>query len=142
MIIVDILTALQDENDIILRDRTFHPRTVEVAVLDTGENVYWAYGDVGVWLSVDPGGEEIVQFEDLDEELEPEDDVVVYGGDDYEFSYEGSATLKDDETSSMFTFREYENSNGKRIRLTTNEGNGDVTVSLGFIVTEEEVQEA
>lgn len=142
MIIQDILSAFESEQSIIVRDKTFHPHTVETAILDTGEQVFWAYGDVGVWLSVDPGGEEIMQFEDLDEEVEPEDDVVVYGGSDFEFSYEGSARLKDDETSAVYAFREFENNDGKRIRLTTNEGTGDVTVSFGSIVTEEEIQEA
>jgi len=142
MTIAEIVLALQVDHNIIVRDKTFHPRSVETAVLDTGENVYWAYGAAGVWLSVDPGGEEIMQFEDIDEELEPEDDVVVYGGNDFEFSYEGSATLKDDDTSTTYSFREFENSDGRRIRLTTNEGSGDTKVSFGAVVTEEEIQEA
>jgi hypothetical protein len=142
MMISEIVAALQAETGIIVRDKTFHVRSVETAILDTGENVFWAYSDAGVWLSVDPGGEEIMQFEDIDEELEPEDDVVVYGGNDYEFSYEGSATLKDDETAATYTFREFENSDGRRIRLTTDEGNGDTTVSFGMVVTEEEIQQA
>ncbi len=142
MIIAEIISALQNGTDIVVRDKTFHPRSVETVILDSGENVFWAYGDAGIWLSVDPGGEEIMQFEDIDEELEPEDDVVVYGGNDFEFSYEGSATLKDDETAAMYTFREFESADGRRIRLTTDEGNGDTTVSSGSVVTEEEIQEA
>ncbi len=142
MMISEIVAALQADSGIIVRDKTFHVRSLETAVLDTGENVFWAYGDAGMWLSVDPGSEEIMQFEDIDEELEPEDDVVVYGGNDYEFSYEGSAALKDDETATTYVFREFENSDGRRIRLTTDEGNGDTTVSFGMVVTEEEIQEA
>lgn len=142
MTIAEIVAALQEGNDVIVRDKTFHTRSLETVILDTGENVFWAYGDAGMWLSVDPGGEEIMQFEDIDEELEPEDDVVVYGGNDFEFSYEGSATLKDDETAAMYTFREFESADGRRIRLTTDEGNGDTTVSSGSVVTEEEIQEA
>ena len=142
MTIAEIVAALQEGKDVIVRDKTFHTRSVETVILDTGENVYWAYGDAGVWLSVDPGGEEIMQFEDIDEELEPEDDVVVYSGNDYEFSYEGTATLKDDDTAALYRFQEFENSDGHRIRLTTDEGNGDTTVSSGAVVTEEEIQEA
>lgn len=142
MTIDEILSVVQAKNDVVVRDKTFHPRSVETVILDTGETLYWVYGNDGVWLSLDPGGEEIVQFEDINEELEPEDDVVVYGGDDYEFSYEGSATLKDDDTAAMYTFREFENANGKRIRLTEDEGNGDKRVAIGAVVTEEEIQEA
>ena len=142
MTIDEILSVVQAKGDVVVRDKTFRPRSVETVILDTGETLYWVYGNDGVWLSLDPGGEEIVQFEDINEELEPEDDTVVYGGDDYEFSYEGSATLKDDDTAAMYTFREFENANGKRIRLTEDEGNGDKTVAIGSVVTEEEIQEA
>jgi hypothetical protein len=142
MTIAEVVSALQNEQKIVVRDKTFVLRTLETVVLDTGENVYWAYGKGGIWLSIDPGSEEIVQYEDIDEELEPEDDIVVYGGDDYEFSYEGSATLKDDETAAMYTFREFENMDGRHIRLTVNEGNSETTVATGTLVTEEEIQEA
>lgn len=142
MTIEEILSQVQQKHDVVVRDRTFHPRSIETVILDTGETLYWVHGDTAVWLSLDPGGEEIMQFEDINEELEPEDDTVVYGGDDYEFSYEGSATLKDDDTAAMYRFREFENAGGKRIRLTEDEGNGDKRVSVGSVVTEEEVQEA
>lgn len=142
MTIEEILTAVQEERDVVVRDKTFHPRNVDTAILDTGEPTYWVSGHDSVWLLLDPDGEEIVQFEDITEELEPEDDVVVYGGDDYEFSYEGSAKLKDDDSASLYTFREFENSDGHRIRLTSNEGNGEKLISYGVVVTEEEIQEA
>ena len=142
MTIDEIIAEVREKHDVVVRDKTFHPRTCETAVLDTGEHVYWVYGQDGMWLSLDPGGEEILQFEEINEELEPEDDVVVYGGDDYEFSYEGSATIKDDDTAALFRFREFENTNGMRLRLTEDEASGDKTVSFGFVVTEEEIQEA
>ena len=142
MTIAEVISALQNDATIVVRDKTFELRTLETAILDTGENVYWAYGSDGMWLSIDPGSEEIMQFEDLDEELEPEDDTVVYWGDDYEFTYEGSATLKDDETAAMYTFREFENTEGRRIRLTADEGNSTTSVAFGSLVTEEEIQEA
>lgn len=142
MTIDEILAQVREKHDVVVRDKTFRPQSFETAILDTGENVYWVYGQDGMWLSLDPGGEEIVQFEDITEELEPEDDVVVYGGDDYEFSYEGTATLKDDDTAALYRFREFENANGMRLRLTEDEGNGDKKISFGSLVTEEEIQEA
>ncbi len=141
MTIAEVISALQNNATIVVRDKTFELRTLETAILDTGENVYWAYGKDGMWLSIDPGSEEVMRFEDIDEELEPEDDTVVYGGDDYEFTYEGSATLKDDETAAMYTFREFENTEGRRIRITVDEGNSDTSVAFGSLVTEEEIQE-
>lgn len=142
MTIDEIFSEVQAKRDVVVRDKTFHPRSFETAILDTGEAIYWVYGQDGMWLSLDPGGEEILQFEDINEELEPEDDTVVYGGDDYEFSYEGSATLKDDDSAAIYRFREFENGDGKRIRITEDEGSGDKSIAFGAVVTEEEIQEA
>lgn len=142
MTISEVLSALQNDQAIVIRDKTFTPKTVDSLLLDTGETVYWAYGKDGLWLSIDPSSEEVMVFEDIDEELEPEDDTVVYQGDDYEFSYEGSATLKEDETGGMMTFRDFENSSGDVIRMTEYEATGDVVISRGHVLTEEEMQEA
>lgn len=142
MTIAEVVSALQNDQLIVVRDKTFKVSTLEEIVLDTGETVFWAHARDGLWLSVDPGSEEIKMFEDIDEELEPEDDTLVYGGDDYEFSYEGSATLKDDEAGGAITFREYENANGNIVRVTEYEATADVMTAYGNVLTEEEIQEA
>ena len=142
MTIAEVVAALLGDQPIVVRDKTFKISLLEEVVLDTGETVYWAHARDGLWLSVDPGSEEIKLFEDIDEELEPEDDTVVYGGDDYEFSYEGSATLKDDEAGGAMSFREFENTNGNIVRITEYEATADVVRSYGNVITEEEIQEA
>src|SRR3989339_1301199 len=142
MTIAEVVSALQNDQPIVVRDKTFKVSTLEEIVLDTGEIVFWAHARDGLWLSVDPGSEEIKMFEDIDEEIEPEDDTVVYGGDDYEFSYEGSATLKEDEAGGAMDFREFENANGGLIRITSYEATGDIVISRGTVLTEEEMQEA
>lgn len=142
MTIVEVLSALQDDQPVVVRDKTFKPASVDAILLDTKETVYWVRSRDGIWLSIDPESEEVKMFEDINEELEPEDDVVVYGGDDYEFSYEGSATLKNDEAGGLMSFREFENANGNIVRITEYEATGDVVVSYGNVITEEEMQEA
>ncbi|MCR4312293.1 MAG: hypothetical protein NUV56_03340 [Candidatus Uhrbacteria bacterium] len=142
MTIAEVLSALHGDQSIVVRDKTFKPSLVEEIVLDTGEAVCWAHARDGLWLSVDPGSEEIKLFEDIQEELEPEDDTVVYGGDDYEFSYEGAATLKDDDSGGHMSFREFENANGNIVRITEYQATGDVVTSYGNVLTEEEMQEA
>ncbi|KKW29396.1 MAG: hypothetical protein UY72_C0046G0004 [Candidatus Uhrbacteria bacterium GW2011_GWD2_52_7] len=142
MTIAEVVSALQNDQPIVVRDKTFKVSTLEEIVLDTGEIVFWAHARDGLWLSVDPGSEEIKMFEDIDEEIEPEDDTVVYGGDDYEFSYEGSATLKDDEAGGAIRFREFENANGNIVRITEYEATADVHSAYGNVLTEEEIQEA
>lgn len=136
------LDLVQNDLPIVVRDKTFSPRGVDEARLETGENVYWVYTKDGMWLSFDPDGEEIILFEDIDEELEPEDDTVVYGGEDYEFSYEGVATVGDDDGATVTNFKDYENEQGELIRIMEDDSNGDKTYAYGVKITEEDLQEA
>ncbi len=143
MTITEVVNALQNDQAIVVGDTTFQPRGFDAVTLETGETVYWAVAKSGNWLSIDPAADEIMLFEDIDEELEPEDDTVVYGGEDYEFSYEGSATVKNDDGEDVtMTFREFESSAGEIIRLTDNENAGEKKVSVGAKLTEDELQMA
>lgn len=143
MTIQEVLEALQNDSAVVVGDSTFEPRGVDEVTLETGENVYWAYEKDGSWLSIDPSSDEIVLFEDIDEELEPEDDIVVYGGEDYEFSYEGTATMRSEEGEEVsMAFREFESPAGEIIRLTESESTGDTKVSVGTKLTEDELQPA
>ena len=141
MTIAEALKKLQEEKAIVVRDRTFEPQGVDEIVLESGESVFWAHSKDGTWLSLDPDGEEVILFEDLDEELEPEDEIVVYGGQDYEFSYESKITLLTDDGGTIMMMREFEGPSAI-IRLIEDESTGDVTASYGRKVNEEELQEA
>lgn len=141
MTISEVLEALKNDSPIVVGDTTFETRGLDVLTLATGESVYWASKRDGTWLSIDPSSEEIIMFEEIEEELEPEDDTVVYGGEDYEFSYEDTATLKNDEgEETVLRFREFESADGDIIRMTENESTGDVRVSLGTKLTEDDLQ--
>lgn len=142
MDITAALELLQADEPIIVRGRTFEPKNIDPMALDTGETVFWVYSKEGNWLSVDPEGEEILFFEDVEEELEPEDDMVVYQGMDFELSYEGVAIPKEVEGSAGYSIRDYENGKGGVVRLMEDSATGDTTVAHGFKVTEEELQEA
>lgn len=104
--------------------------------------MYWVYTKDGMWLSFDPEGEEIILFEDIDEELEPEDDTVVYGGEDYEFSYEGVAKVDDDDGGITTNFKDYENGDGDVIRIMEDDSTGEKSYAYGVKITEEDLQEA
>lgn len=142
MNLTEALELLKNDQAIVIRDKTFRPRGVEPIVLETGETVYWVQSREGLWLSFDPAGEEIILFEDIDEELVPEDDIVVYGGQDYEFSYEGTATASAEEGNKVMSFKEFEAPSGEIIRLMEEEATGDVTAAYGKKLTEEDLQEA
>lgn len=141
MTIAEALKKIQSEESIIVRDKTFEPEGLDEIVLESGETVFWVHTKDGTWLSLDPEGEEIILFEDIDEELEPEDDIVVYGGQDYEFSYESKVTLLTDDGGTIMMMREFEGPSAI-IRLIEDESTGDITASYGRKVNEEELQEA
>lgn len=143
MTIDEVLNLLKNDSAIVVGDTTFEPREVDNVTLETGETVYWARESDGSWLSIDPSSDEIILFEDIDEELEPEDETIVYGGEDYEFSYEGTATIKNEDGEEVtMTFREFESPAGEIIRLTQSESTGDTKVSVGSKLTEDELQPA
>lgn len=141
MTIAEALKKVQEEQSIIVRDKTFEPTRADEIVLESGETVFWVRAKDGTWLSLDPEGEEVIQFEDIDEEMEPEDDIVVYGGQDYEFSYESKVTLLTDDGGTIMMMREFEGPSAI-IRLIVDESTGDTTASYGRKVNEEELQEA
>ncbi len=136
------LDLVQNDLPLVVRDKTFAPRGIEEAKLETGESVYWVYTKDGMWLSFDPDGEEIILFEDIDEELEPEDDTVVYQGEDYEFSYEGIAKVDDDDGGTTTNFKDYENGDGDLVRIMEDDSTGDKSYAYGIKITEEDLQEA
>lgn len=136
------LELLQADESIVVRDRTFVPAGLDEVVLDTGESVFWVHGKDGTWLSIDPEGEEVIMFEDVEGALEPEDDIIVYSGQDFELTYEGIATIKELEGGNTCTIKEYEGPDGDIVRLTEDAATGDITASYGSKVTEEELQEA
>lgn len=141
MTIAEALRKVQQEQSIIVRDKTFEPTRADEIVLESGETVFWVRAKDGTWLSLDPEGEEVIQFEDIDEEMEPEDDILVYGGQDYEFSYESKVTLLTDDGGTIMMMREFEGPSAI-IRLIVDESTGDTTASYGRKVNEEELQEA
>ncbi len=124
-----------------MRDKTFEPHQLDEIVLESGETVFWARSKDGTWLSLEQDGAEVIFFEDIDEEIEPEDDIVVYGGQDYEFSYESKITLLTDDGGTIMMMREFEGPSAI-IRLIEDESTGDTTASYGRKVNEEELQEA
>lgn len=142
MKISEALQLLEEDQAIVVRDKTFNPRGVEPVSLETGEKVYWVHSREGLWLSLDPEGEEIILFEDIDEELEVEDDIVVYGGEDYEFSYEGTTTMSAEEGGKVLSFKEFEASSGEIIRIMEEESTGEISQAYGTKLTEEDLQGA
>jgi hypothetical protein len=138
------LDTLLQSRAIVISDKTFEPVSINKVSLSTGDIQYWIKSDEGVWLSVDPGSDEIIMFEDIDEEFEPTDDSVFYSGEDYEFSFEADGKVYDEDGEQIDTveFKEYESPRGDVLRLTEYEVAADVVQSaIGWTITEADLQE-
>ena len=61
--------------------------------LDDGTKMFWLYDDEDHMLSVAPDDEELVLFQQIQEEIEPSD-TILYQSKEYEFSYEDAGIVK------------------------------------------------
>ena len=139
------LDLLLGGSPVVVSGKTFTSAKLQKIHLTTAEMQYWFHGDDHIWLSIDAESEEVVMFEDIDEEVEAIDDVVPYGGEDHELSVEQSGKVLDeeDEQLDVVQFNDYESHRGQIVRLTEYEVSEDsVDVAIGRIMTEEEIQAA
>lgn len=114
--------------------------------LDDESVVYWLYSDDDEMLSVSPDEEELVLFEQLEDEIEA-DDSIFFRGKEYEFNYENAGKISDvdgtaeTEMDDRYLFTEYQSAEGERLRLITNENTGEVSAYLGRTVSEDDLTE-
>lgn len=115
--------------------------------LDGGQKMLWLYDDDGGMLSITPEDEELVLFEKLDEELEPDGEMILYQNEEFEFSYEDAGNVTSMEGDSVteeedrYMFSDYESADGRVIRVVSNENTGEAGGYLGRVVAEEDLAE-
>jgi len=136
------LQRLLEEQPILVKNLTFEPDTIDHAKLKTGESLYWARNESGRWLSVDEASEEVILFEEVEEEVDTQDETVVFQNRDFEFSYEGEGTLVDEDGTELeqIRYKDYE-ADGEILRVVEAEVTGEQVVSLGQVVAETEIGE-
>lgn len=116
-----------------------------VIALANEQEMIWVLGENDLLLSVMPQDEELVLFEELDEIPEPDADMVLFRGNEFEFSYEdeGRATGSEGESTTevddRFIFSDYEGKDGEVIRLISNENTGERAAYLGKVVSEDDL---
>lgn len=143
MQISTLINNLREGNDVSLGNTGFSPDQFDEIRLETGETVYVAEDKKGLILGVDPTSEEVYLFESVDEEVDVEEDMQVYDGEDFEFSLETSGNLLiEEEEGDAVTIRDYESSSGRLMRVIEYSVTGDIAVMVGRIVSEDEIQEA
>ncbi len=114
--------------------------------LDDDSKVFWLYSDDDEMFSVSPDDEDLVLFEELEDEVEP-DDSVFFRGKEFEFTYENAGKIiaiegdASTELDDRYLFSEYQSAEGERLRLITNENTGEVSALLGRTVSEDDLSE-
>lgn len=143
MKISEALKALKNDEPILVRDKTVEPHNIDEFKLETGEMIYWIKDGTDVWLAIDEASEEVILFNEIEADVDLAAESVFYAGDDYEFTFEASAQILDEdgEEQDKVDFRDYERTDGQVIRVMEFEVNGDMQAFVGWKVAEEELQE-
>lgn len=145
---IEELLALSPDASITVHNRLFVLQGTVTVALDTDGEHVWLIADDGRLLSVKPATEEILSFNVVEEELEPEGSVVSYRGRAFEFNLEDAGTVRravgdvEHAEEDRYAFRDFEDDEGERVRILTNETTGDVHAFHGTVVEAEDVQAA
>ncbi len=115
-------------------------------LLKDGSKVFWLYDDKDCMLTISPEQEELMLFQQIQEEIEPSE-TILYQSKEYEFSYEDGGVVKLVEGESMVeeedrnAFSDYQSSDGETVRLITNENTGEAMGYAGRVVLEDDILE-
>lgn len=115
--------------------------------LDSGHTLRWLYDDEGRMLSVAPQDEELILLHEIEDELEPDGETILYQGKEYEFSYEDAGTVLEIEGESAteegdrYIFTDYQTAGGEIVRLIENENTGENSAYVGVYVSDEDITE-
>jgi len=145
MTINELIDHLQSGNDVTISNTPFSFAGKAQVELDGKDIRYWLFGENGELLSVSPEDEEIIFFQAIDEDLEPDDEVILYQTQEFEFSYSDAGVAKDvegdidTEEDDRFSFADYEADDGERIRIVTNVNTGLIKAYNGTVVVEEDI---
>lgn len=113
--------------------------------LDSGRRLRWLYDDEGRLLSVSPQDEELILFREIQDELEPEDEVLMYQDKEYQFDCEDVGNVLENEGESVveeedrFIFSDYQLQGGEIVRLIENESTGESSAYVGKYASDEDV---
>jgi hypothetical protein len=143
MTISEVIQKFTEGEAITIGDKQFDPTSFDEIRLDSGEMLFFAEDEQqGVLLSMDEESDEVILFQKIEEEIEIEDDIVVYGGVDYELSLEGSGqVLLNGVESETITFQDFEAGNGGKFRVVQYEVTGETRMWAGDVIMEEDIKE-
>ena len=145
MTIKEILQTLTPGTRVSIANNRFVCAGQMRITLEGGEARHWIFKAGGGMLSVAPSDEELILFESVDEEVEPDDDTILFRNKEYEFTYEDLGTISaiegdaEGEEEDQLTITDYEADDGEIMRLATNQNTGVQLAFVGERVVEDDV---
>lgn len=148
MTIEELIHHVQPGTEITVANGAFSCAGRATVTLEGGDRRHWIFDSDGGMLSVAPEDEEIIAFSSVQEEMEPQGELVIFGNKEYEFSYEDIGTMTESEgevnseVEDQLTIADYEAEDGEIVRLVTNQNTGGQLAYVGKTVVEEDIQSA
>ncbi len=140
-----LLKEIKTGVELVVANRPFLLSGKATIELAGGDLLYWLYDRDGAMIAISPDDEEIFFFSRISDELEPDEEGVTYHGVDYEFSYEDEGTVNEIEGSAevdadeRYRLADYENEDGERVRIITNEDTEDTFAYAGSLIVEDDI---
>jgi hypothetical protein len=114
---------------------------------DGDGSMRWLYDDENGLLAISPEDEEILLFQEIETEMEPDGDTITYQEKEYEFMSEDTALVSETEGESVaepddrYLITDYRSPEGEIIRLVNNENTGESLMYVGKYVSEDDIVE-
>lgn len=139
------LYDLEIGDDISIANEPFHYVGHAEIELDNGQEMRWLYDKESRLLTITPSDDELMIFDPVEEELEPENEVILYMNKEFEFSYQDAGITNniiadtDMEEEGPFMFTDYQAAGGAVVRIISNTNTGESNTYVGAIVAEEDI---
>ena len=141
------LLSLELGENISVLNQPFHFVGKAEVTLDDGTVNVWYYNDQSGLLTISAEEEEFVSFEHIEEELEPEANIILFQGKEYEFTYENAGKITNvegdliSEEEDRYMFSDYDSADGEKVRLVKNENTGESMIYKGNVISEDDISE-
>lgn len=140
----ELLHKLQIGTELSVQNTSFVYSGKATLSLAGGEVTNWLFGEDGEILSVNPQTEEIVFYRSVEDEIEEDEEGVVYRNESFERLNEevGTVDSVDEEAplaeADVIRFTDFEGEKSL-LRRTVNEGTGEGQAYSGIVVVEEDI---
>ena len=140
----ELIEHLEPGSKLAVQNEPFHYVGKAELKMRGGDQVCWLYDRHKAVLSINLETDEICIFWPVGEEVDVSEDVAIYGTDQFESSFndEGHVfTISGDAPFEKESIRlkEYQNDEGKRLRVIQLQNTGQEHFSIGSVLLEEDI---